>query len=154
MIRAAASTQRFGRLTFMRLSLPSILLLFATLATAACGCRLARDDVLHMGRKVETELPLGSTPAQVTQFLDDMHIENGPGGLSDMASHRYDGLQQVSGHVYSYLRDEPAGAMHFFFRDGKLVEWWVESQCGGGCYSMRVDGHMYRNNVRNECYDP
>jgi hypothetical protein len=139
----------------MRVPQPSIVvLLLASIATASCGCRLAKDDVLQMGRKVETELPLGSTPAQVTKFLDDQHIENGPGGIQIFDTHRYDRLEKVSGYIYSYGRGEPAGDLHFFFRDGKLVEWWVSSDCGGGCYSIRGNKPMYRQGVTNECYDP
>jgi len=140
----------------MRLSQPSILiLLFATAATAACGCRLANDDVLHLGRKVETELPIGSTPAQITKFLDDLHIENGPGGVQVMDTHTYDGLQQVSGHMYSYTGGESAGNLFFFFRDGKLVEWWVASDCGGGCYFMRANKSSYKNTNAglSDCYE-
>ena len=43
----------------------------------------------------------------------------------------------------------------FFFRDGKLVEWWVESDCGGGCYSMRANKSSYKNTNAglSDCYE-
>jgi len=106
-----------------------------------------------MGHQVETELPLGSTREQVTKFLDDMHIEHG-GRTRIMDTTRYDNLDQIEGSVYSYAGGEPAGDLVFFFRDGKLVEWWVDSGCGGGCYSMRGNNPMYRTGVTHECYDP
>jgi hypothetical protein len=108
-----------------------------------------------MGRKVETELPSGSAAAQVTKFLDDMHIDNGPGGYQLMDTHKYDGLQQISGRMYSYGRGEPAGDLIFFFRDGKLVEWWVASDCGGGCYFMRANKSSYKNTNAglSDCYE-
>ncbi|HLE64369.1 MAG TPA: hypothetical protein VI750_14555 [Pyrinomonadaceae bacterium] len=138
----------------MRLQKPSILLLlFACAASAACGCRLDRDAVLQMGRKVETELPLGSTKDQVTKFLDDMHIEHG-GRMHIMDTSRYDKLDQIDGNVLSYSGSEPAGNLVFFFSDGKLVEWWVDSGCGGGCYSMRANKSEYRANGVHQCYDP
>jgi len=141
----------------MRLQQLSILgLLFAIVATAACGCRFAKDDdVRQLGQRVERELPLGSTPAQVTKFLDEMHIKNGHGGWEFFDTHRYDGLEQVEGRIYSGLRDTPAGNLLFFFRDGKLVEWWVMSGCGGGCYSMRADKSSYKNTNAgfSDCYE-
>ena len=141
----------------MRLSQLSIVaLLFATSATAACGCRFAKgDDVRQLGRKVETDLPLGSTPAKVTKFLDEMHIKNGAGGLQIMDTHRYDGLEQIEGNIQGGRSDTPAGNLLFFFRDGKLVEWWVESDCGGGCYSMRANKSSYKNTNAgfSNCYE-
>src|SRR6266446_5484442 len=113
-----------------------VLLLSASVATAACGCRLEKDNVLKMGRKVETELPLGSTKAQVSKFLDDLHIEHGPSGLEILDTHKYDKLEQIYGSISG---GEPEGYLVFFFHDGKLVEWWVSSLCGGGCYSMRAN---------------
>jgi hypothetical protein len=106
-----------------------------------------------MGQRVETELPLGSTKDQVAKFLDDMHIERG-GSLQIMDSNRYDKLEQIHGNVYSFSGGEPAGNLIFFFSDGKLVEWWVSSGCGGGCYSMRAGQRMYRPNGIHDCYDP
>src|SRR2546430_8413907 len=49
--RAATSTQPFGR-TIMRLQkLSIVVLLLGCVATAACGCRLAKDEVLKIGRR-------------------------------------------------------------------------------------------------------
>jgi hypothetical protein len=104
-----------------------------------------------MGQKVETELPLGSTKAQVTKFLDDMHIEHN-GHMQIMDTHRYDKLDQIDGNVVSHA--EPAGNLVFFFRDDRLVEWWVDSGCGGGCYSMRANKSLYRPTGVHDCYDP
>jgi len=131
-------------------------LLFASIATAACGWSLCEDDdVQQMGRRVQMALPLGSTPAQVTKFLDDIHIENGHGGWEFYDTHRYDGLEQIEGRIRIGLRDTPAANLLFFFRDSKLVEWWVQSDCGAGCYSMRANGSMYRPaSVSHRCYDP
>jgi hypothetical protein len=126
-------------------------LLWLCFATAGCSCPFDRDGVLNIARKVETELPLGSTPPQVAKFLDDMHIEH-TGHIRIFDTHRYDKLDQITANIVSHA--EPAGNLVFFFRDGKLVEWWVESGCGGGCYSMRGNKPMYRNGVTNECYDP
>ena len=106
-----------------------------------------------MGRKIETDLPPGSTKAQVTQFLDDMHIERG-GHITVMDTTRYRNLEQIAGNVYSYSGAEPSGNLVFFFSDGKLVEWWVDSGCGGGCYSMRANKSQYRPTGVNDCYDP
>ena len=156
LIRAAASTQTFGRTVaqFMRLQKPSIvLLLLACIATGACRCRLEKDDVLKMGQKIETELPLGSTKAQVSKFLDDMHIEHG-GRVQVMDSHRYDTLEQINGNVLSSSGGEPSGNLVFFLRDDRLVEWWVDSGCGGGCYSRRANKSTYRPTGVNDCYDP
>jgi hypothetical protein len=141
----------------MRLpQLSIVVLLFACVATAACGCRFAKDDdVRQMGQSVETALPLGSTPAQVTKFLDDQHIKNGHGGWQFYDTHRYDGLEQIEGNIQGGRSDTPAGNLLFFFRDGKLVEWWVESDCGGGCYSMRGNKSSYKNTNAgfSDCYE-
>ena len=109
----------------------------------------------QMGQQVERELPLGSTPAQVTKFLDDQHIKNGHGGWKFYDTHRYDGLEQIEGNIQGGRSDTPAGNLDFFFRDGKLVEWWVESDCGGGCYSMRAKQSSYRNTNAgfSDCYE-
>lgn len=138
----------------MRLQkLSIVLLLLASVATAACGCRLDSDEVLKMGQRIETELPLGSTKAQVAKFLDDMHIEHS-GHVQVMDTRRYDNLEQIDGSVLSYSGGEPAGNFVFFFLDDKLVEWWVESGCGGGCYSRRADKSVYRPTSVHQCYDP
>jgi len=129
-----------------------VLLLLACVATAACGCRLNINEVLRMGQRVETELPLGSSKAQVTKFFNDMHIERG--GHIQFMNTRYDNLDQIIGSVFSYSGGEPAGQLVFFFRDDRLIEWWVESGCGGGCYSMRANQRMYRPTGVNDCYDP
>jgi len=130
-----------------------VLLLLATVATAACGCRLNRVEVQRLGQRIETELPLGSSTAQVTKFLEDMHIEH-TGHVEIMDTRRYNNLEQIDGNVLSYSGGEPAGNLVFFFRDGKLVEWWVDSGCGGGCYSRRTNKSEYRPNGLNQCYDP
>ena len=101
---------------------------------------------------METELPLGSTKAQVAKFLGDMHIEHSSGGWQILDTNRYDKLEQINGNVEGF--GEPGESLNFFFRDGKLVEWWVFSWCGGGCYSMRANKSMYRNGVTHQCYDP
>jgi len=103
-----------------------------------------------MGRDVETQLPLGSTKDQVSKFLDDRGIDRG-GHMEIMDSTRYNNLEQMMGSVYG---GEPYGNLVFFFRDGKLVEWWVQSGCGGGCYSMRANKPMYKPTGVHDCYDP
>jgi len=115
-LRAAASTQPFGRFPFMRLpQLSIVVLLLACVATAACGCRFAKDDdVRQMRQRVETALPLGSTPAQVTKFLDDLHIKNGHGGWQFYDTHRYDGLEQIEGNIQGGRSDTPAGTSSSF----------------------------------------
>ena len=116
----------------------------------ARACPLDTQGVLKMGRQVEAELPLGSTKAQVARFLDDRHIDRG-GHTENMDTTKYNKLEQIIGNVYG---GEPYGNLVFFFRDGKLVEWWVESGCGGGCYSMRANQRMYRSTGVHDCYDP
>jgi hypothetical protein len=118
---------------------------------AACGCPLNEKDVHRISRRIETELPVGSNKAQVTKFLDDMHIQHGC-CLEIYDTDRYNKLEQIKGNVYGF--GEPAGRLIFFFQEGKLVEWWVESDCGGGCYSMRGGKPTYRRGVAHECYDP
>ncbi|HET9785651.1 MAG TPA: hypothetical protein VFP47_00870 [Pyrinomonadaceae bacterium] len=135
----------------MRRSLISlVLLLAACLATPACTCPLDKDGVLRIGREVETQLPLGSTKDQVAKFLDDRHIDR-RGHMEIMDTTKYNKLEQIMGSVYG---GEPYGNLVFFFRDGKLVEWWVESGCGGGCYSMRANKSIYRPTGMHDCYDP
>ncbi len=98
----------------MRLQkLSIVLLLLSSVATAACGCRLDRDEVLKIGQRIETELPLGSTKAQVTKFLDDMHNEHG-GRIEIMDTTRYNNLEQILGNVYSFSGGEPAGTWSSF----------------------------------------
>ena len=139
----------------MRLQrLSIVILLLAGVATAACGCRLDSDEVLKMGQRIETELPLGSSKAQVAKFLDDIHIKPSRGRVQVMDTRRYDNLEQIVGSVLSYSGGELAGNFVFFFRDDKLVEWWVDSECGGGCYSRRADKSVYRPNDIHDCYDP
>jgi len=128
-----------------------ILLLSVWVASAACGCPLNEAQVHKLGRRIETELPLGSTTAQVTKFLDDMHLNHGC-CLEIFDTDRYRKLEQIEGNVEGF--GEPGGRLIFFVQDGKLVEWWVESECGGGCYSMRANKPMYRVGVAHECYDP
>jgi hypothetical protein len=135
----------------MRFQKSSILLfIFACLTLGACRCQLEKDDVLRFGHEIETELPLGSTPTQVAKFLDDRHIDRG-GRMEIMDTNRYNKLEQIMGSIYA---GEPYGNLVFFFRDGKLVEWWVESGCGGGCYSMRANKSIYRPTGVHDCYDP
>ena len=127
-----------------------VFLILAYIATPACTCPLDKDGVLKMGREVETQLPLGSTKDQVAKFLDDRHIERG-GHMELMDTTKYNKLEQIMGSVSG---GEPYGNLVFFFRDGKLVEWWVQSVCGGGCYSMRADKSIYRPTGIHDCYDP
>jgi hypothetical protein len=135
----------------MQRNLISLALLLSTsFATSACTCPLDKDGVLKMGRDVETELPLGSNKDQVAKFLDDRRIDR-RGHMEIMDTTRFNKLEQMMGSVYG---GEPYGNLVFFFRDGKLVEWWVESGCGGGCYSMRANKSLYRPTGAHDCYDP
>jgi len=127
-----------------------VLLLAACLATPGCTCPLDKASVVSMGREVETQLPLGSTKDQVAKFLDDRHIARG-GHMDLMDTTKYSNLEQIMGSVSG---GEPYGNLVFFFRDGKLVEWWIKSDCGGGCYSMRANKSMYRPTGLHDCYDP
>ncbi len=142
---------------FMQLRRLSIVVfLLAYISASGCVCTFATEsDVRQLGQQVERALPLGSTPAQVTKFLDDQHIKNAHGGWQFYDTHRYDGLEQIEGNIQGGRSDTPAGNLFFFFRDGKLVEWWVESDCGGGCYSIRGNKSSYKNTNAGtlDCYE-
>jgi hypothetical protein len=91
-----------------------------------------------LGRKVEKELPLGSTESQVAKFLDDMHLSHRqPSPVRDGAR-RYRKLRQMGATIETPAHNEPAIWLEFYFdKRGKLVEVVVDNACGLGCYSFR-----------------
>ena len=102
-----------------------------------CGAK--KNEVLQMGRKIEQEIPLGSTEAQVAKFLDEMQLQHGD-ALVDRQDpvRRYRKLRQTGAVVETPAHNEPAMYLQFYFdKRGKLVESVVRNACGLGCYSIR-----------------
>ena len=118
----------------------SLLILMVTLSASAqwgpCGAK--KDEVLQMGRKVEKELPLGSTESQVAKFLDDMHLVHGQASPVHGGARRYRKLREMGATIETPTHNEPAIWLEFYFdKRGKLVEAVVDNACGLGCYSIR-----------------
>jgi hypothetical protein len=117
-----------------------MILLVAAFAAAQWGpCGARRDEVLQLGRKIEKELPLGSTEAQVAKFLDRMQLDHGKASVNRHDPvRRYRKLRQMGSMIETPAHNEPAMYLSFYFdRRGKLVEFYVDNSCGLGCYSVR-----------------
>ena len=118
-----------------------VFLLFVPATSAAqwgpCGAK--RDEVLQMGRRIEKELPYGSTEEQVAKFLDGMQLQHGQAGVDRHEPLRkYRRLRQMGSTIETPAHNEPAMYLKFYFdRRRKLVEWNVRNACGLGCYSLR-----------------
>jgi hypothetical protein len=127
-------------LMLARLSLLLAVLLPAPIAAQWGPCGAKEDEVLQMGRKIEKELPLGSSEAQVAKFLDDMQLQHGPAHVNRHDPvRRYRRLRQTGATIETPAHNEPAMWVSFYFRKGKLVESVVENSCGLGCYSIRLN---------------
>jgi len=136
-----------------RLFLLFAILLPAPIAAQWGPCGAKKDEVLQMGRKMENELPLGSTEAQVAKFLDDMQLQYSKANVdrSDPVR-RYRRLRQTGATIETPAHNEPAMYVQFYFdKRGKLVESVVRNACGLGCYSVRA-GSKSRGVLRDLCY--
>ena len=136
------NSDTFGRIHILMLIHSLLLLGFLIPApiTAQWGpCGAKKDEVLQMGRKVEKELPLGSTEAQVAKFLDDMQLQHGRAHVDRRDPvRRYRRLRQTGATIETPAHNEPAMYLQFYFdKRGKLVESVVWNSCGLGCYSLR-----------------
>jgi len=92
-----------------------------------------------MGRRIEKQLPISSTEAQVEKFLGEMQLQPGPVHVDRQDPiRRYRQLRQTGVTVETPGHNEPAMYLEFYFdRRGKLVESVVRNACGLGCYSIR-----------------
>jgi hypothetical protein len=115
------------------------ILLTASVVMAGCACGASTNGVEKMGRRVESELPIGSTEAQVAKFLDQMDVKHGEPMVSTYDENpRHRGLLQTGGTIENFWHSEPSMYLNFYFdKDGKLVESTVTNACGRGCYSIR-----------------
>jgi hypothetical protein len=118
----------------------SLLILMVTVSASAqwgpCGAK--KDEVRQMGRRVEKELPLGSTVSQVAKFLDDMQLVHGQPSRVYGGPRRYRKLRGIGATIETPAHNEPAIWLTFYFdKRGKLVESVVTNACGLGCYSIR-----------------
>ena len=116
-----------------------LLLVPASIAAQWGPCGAKKDEVLQMGRKIEKELPLGSTEAQVARFLDDMQLPHGkPQRDRHDPVRRYRKFRQTGATILTPARNEPAMYVQFYFdKRARLVESVVTNACGVGCYSVR-----------------
>jgi hypothetical protein len=115
------------------------LLLAAPVAADRDRCGATKDEVLQIGRRIEKELPLGSTESQVAKFLDDMHLmHKEPWVFRNDPVRRYRKLRQTGATIENSSHTEPVMYLQFYFdKNGKLVESLVTNACGLGCYSVR-----------------
>jgi hypothetical protein len=119
-----------------------LLLLLIPGATGAqwgpCGAK--KDEVLQLGRRMEKELPLGSTEAQVSKFLEGMQLDPGKAAVNRHEPvRRYRKLRQMGAMMETPAHNEPAMYLNFYFdRRGKLVESIIRNACGTGCYWLRA----------------
>jgi hypothetical protein len=115
-------------------------------------CGATKDQVLQMGRKVEKELPLGSTEEQVAKFLDDMQLQHGDAHVErDDPVRRYRRLRQMGVTIETAQHNEPAMYLKFYFNNNrKLVEWVLKNACGLGCFSVRT-GSKRAGTLRDLC---
>jgi hypothetical protein len=103
-------------------------------------CGAEKEEVLQMGRKIEKELPLGSTKVQVAKVLEDMHLQPSQPSVVHGGSRRYRRLRQMGATIETPAHNEPAIYLQFYLdKRGKLVEFAVTNACGPGCYSVRRD---------------
>jgi len=117
-----------------------LLLSVPTLIAPQWGpCGAKKDEVLQMGRKIEKELPLGSTEAQVARFLDDMQLQHRPPQIKrDDPVRRYRKFRQTGATIVTPARNEPAMYLQFYFdKRARLVESVITNACGLGCYAVR-----------------
>lgn len=93
-----------------------------------------------MGRKIEKELPLGSTEAQGAKFLDDLQLQHRAAQVNRRDPvRRYRKLRQTGATIETPSHNEPAMYLQFYFdKRRKLVESVVWNACGVGCYSVRA----------------
>jgi hypothetical protein len=139
-------------LILVRPALLVFLLLPASVATQWGPCGATKDEVLQMGHNVEKQLPFGSTEAQVTKFLDDMHLQHCDAHVDrhdPVRRHRK--LRQTGATIETAQHNEPAMYLQFYLNNrGKLVEWRVWNACGLGCYSVGT-GLKSRGIFRDLC---
>ena len=123
----------------VRVFLLLALLMPAPLAGQWGSCGAKKDQVLLMGRKIEKELPIGSTEMQVTKSLGEMQLQPGPVHLDRQNPiRRYRKLRQTGVTVETPAHNEPALYLEFYFdKRGRLVESVITNACGLGCYSIR-----------------
>ena len=123
----------------VRLSLLVLMSVVSATAQWPGPCGAKKDEVLQLGRKIEKELPLSSTEAQVAKFLDDMQLQHAPARVyRDDPVRRYRNLRQTGATIVTPAHNEPAMYVRFYFdKRRKLVESAVENACGLGCYSIR-----------------
>ena len=120
-----------------------LLLLFVFLPSLVAGqlgrCGATENDLRQIGHKVEVELPLGSTLAQVNKFLDGMQLPHGHARVeSDDPVRRYRKLRQMGTTIENAQHTEPSIYLQFYFnKRGRLVEAVAQNACGRGCYAMR-----------------
>ena len=115
------------------------LLMPAPVAGQWGSCGAKKDQVLLMGRKIEMDLPIGSTESQVTKSLGEMQLQPGPMHLdSKNPIRRSRKLRQTGVTVETPAHNEPAMYLEFYFdKRGRLVESVITNACGLGCYSIR-----------------
>ena len=124
--------------------LRSFLLLFLLVAAPVAAqwgpCGAKKDEVLQLGRRMEKELPLGSTEAQVAKFLEGMQLDPGKAALNRHDPvRRYRKLRQMGSMIETPAHNEPAMYLSFYFdKRGQLVESIVRNACGTGCYWLRT----------------
>ena len=118
-----------------------LLLVPASIAAQWGPCGARKDEVLQMGRKIEKELPLGSTEAQVARFLEDMQLPHAQPRIDRRDPvRRYRQFRQTGATILTPARNEPAMYLQFHFdKRARLVESVVTNACGLGCYSVRRD---------------
>src|SRR5437870_2468501 len=95
----------------------SLLILMVTVSASAqwgpCGAK--KDEVLQMGRKVEKELPVGSSVSQVAKFLDDMQLVHGQPSTVYGGPRRYRKLRGIGATIETPAHNEPAIWLAFYF---------------------------------------
>ena len=114
---------------------------------ARCSCGVSKAEIQEMGHTVETQLPIGSTEAQVSKFLYDRHIEHRtPSIVPEDPVPRYRQLRKIGATIENFWGSEPAMYVAFYFDKGKLVESRVSNACGFGCYSVRQNKSFETDN--------